>query len=668
MAKVKRLASCLGVFGLFAGIGFFASSDAWAVGNYDLVGCINGADEVCTLTDDVVLTESLMVNRAVTIDLNNHSITPGADNFDMIYVDGASPLTVTGTGVIGTESSASPFRVLGSENSEDAEYSVLNIEQGVTLKADDYAIWIRNRGTSSHSYGVIINFGGTIDAFDGIYINGKVQDTEGAVSEINILNSASITTTEHAVYAAGYAHWTFGSATITAVEGGVGMKAGTFEFNNTTVTATGEFESPEAYGNGIHPSGAALQLETNAGYADHIELTINGGTYTSEKASTILEYVGATTIKTLVINDGVFSAGEGKEIFETSTNFNKTHFVNGGVFNTVFDPSYLAEGKSAYEKPADTWTVDAAEEYEVPDEIIIKKDETYTLSLGETIDKYAVTGMVENEFVTLSGLTVTGVSGGSALLNVQVHEMGKGLDQTVPVYVVEVGTENADDAPDSEVRATIAASVAEDLEEMMKNNISQTARVLVSDIEDIKDVYRAGGQIIASMNIEAEPEEYWEGGEAFDQITGLLESGEQIGAVFYGEVALTSSLAQSYDPLGLASELANPVEMRFLIPEELRNAPEGMTRIFTIIRGHEDINGNETAERLATERDGDEVVTQNALFSDFALVYKDVANTPDTGTFTAVSGSAMVSAIVTSIVVGVITSITTFATLIRRRY
>lgn len=145
----------------------------------------------------------------------------------------------------------------------------------------------------------------------------------------------------------------------------------------------------------------------------------------------------------------------------------------------------------------------------------------------------------------------------------------------------------------------------------------------------------------------------------------LEDCGEEIAAMYDVYVDLYSSFDDSH--LGSVYGLDTPVELRLNIPEGYREAPEGYKRIFTIICGHMDVNEVSTATRLETTRDGDDVVTENDKFSAFAVVYKDVLASPDTGIMTRRGGSAMVATVTTSVVIGVIVSILSFTKLIKMR-
>ena len=92
----------------------------------------------------------------------------------------------------------------------------------------------------------------------------------------------------------------------------IGIKSGKLVINDGTFTATGDPKTGELYGNGIISTGSSIQIENNKGYAGNIEITINGGTFKSDKGLSIYHYPPTTdeenALKSLVINGGSFKA------------------------------------------------------------------------------------------------------------------------------------------------------------------------------------------------------------------------------------------------------------------------------------------------------------------------------------------------------------------------
>ena len=111
--------------------------------------------------------------------------------------------------------------------------------------------------------------------------------------------------------------------------------------------------------------------------------------------------------------------------------------------------------------------------------------------------------------------------------------------------------------------------------------------------------------------------------------------------------------------------------------EDLREAPAGYIREWTVIRGHMAADNTRSAERLTAEFDGENVVTSTDKFSSFVVVYEDAVDeepveseettAPDTGTMTAAGASASIAAMAAAVTVGMLTSIASFTYLMRRR-
>ena len=235
---------------------------------------------------------------------------------------------------------------------------------------------------------------------------------------------------------------------------------------------------------------------------------------------------------------------------------------------------------------------------------------------------------------------------------------------TYSEWTITVGADEGDDSASDTVRAAIAASVTEDLKALIADGETENENLSLNDLEATKDVYKAGGQLEEYYEEWLYPSsDYYEGAEAYDKIVAAMEDGEQIAAMYDGLI----DLYYGNSHYGAVYGLNTPVEVRFNIPEEFRNAPAGYGRIFTIIRGHIDMNGNESATRLETSVDGTDAVAMNDKFSSFAIVYKDVPANPDTGVITRQGGSATIASAFAAGFVGLLASITSFAYLIKRR-
>ena len=335
-------------------------------GNYylDLATAVSSAKEnakIVVLRDTEVTGETLVINKSLVIDLNGHKITSSINGHLMRIEKGNVEITGSGSMEIST-AFKSVIVVKGSNNVEDENYTTVTIGKDVTLSGwaglfvTPYA-----SGTENVAYGVTINLNGTIKQVNGsasfedggyaLYINGNIKDKVNA-PVFNLSDTAVIESEGFGVYIAGYGTFNINGALISGVSAGIGAKSGIINFNDGIIKSTGEDLTPTiSFGNGIYASGAAIQLESNAGYAGDIELVINGGKVISEKGVLIYEYLdsedGSTSVKKIEINDGEFTNPDSKAVFLVSDSFKNANskFINAGKFSNDIDTDFVATGR-----------------------------------------------------------------------------------------------------------------------------------------------------------------------------------------------------------------------------------------------------------------------------------------------------------------------------------
>lgn len=178
---------------------------------------------------------------------------------------------------------------------------------------------------------------------------------------ITLSKTAEIISDAYGIYAAGYSVWNVNGAYIEGEDAAIGIKSGILNITDgSTLKATGPNNMPtENFGNGINSSGAALQIESNNGYAGEMEINISGGTLISENAATIYEY-DSTETATRVINfnitGGTFISNNYNENLSFSPNFNEAFnqgFITGGTFNRNENDAllqYIADGYTVVEQ------------------------------------------------------------------------------------------------------------------------------------------------------------------------------------------------------------------------------------------------------------------------------------------------------------------------------
>ena len=246
--------------------------------------------------------------------------------------------------------------VMGSNDSNDNNYSVVNVGKDVTLEGWSGIFIGHNNSTA---YGIVVNIDGGINSVtdangvtgSGVYINGNIQHEDNSPI-INLSNTARISSAGAGIYAAGYATYNIDGAYISGSEAGLGIKAGSFNITDGIIHGSGPDKTPTTgNNNGINPSGAAIQIESNAGYKGEIELNISGGTFESEHSNAIYEYIvnnTPTKVKNIDISGGKFIAGDNKNVFRLSDSFKNTHqkFITGGTYSSNPD-EYLKGGYSS---------------------------------------------------------------------------------------------------------------------------------------------------------------------------------------------------------------------------------------------------------------------------------------------------------------------------------
>ena len=290
--------------------------------NEELSEAVKNDSEI-VLQNDIIMTDDITVRgQKINIDLNGNSLTLKA--YIRVY---EGSLEFSGKGLIkdDREDLRGTIYVYGSTDSKAVSFATLTVGKDVKIETKRYGIVVwpitENKKpvpTYFPTYGTVINFNGTIISTNenagGITISGNLKN-DGKLENAPIINIGKTavvkTTAEAALYAAGIGVWNIDGGVFEG-KSAIGIKSGKLVINDGTFTATGETKTGELYGNGIISTGSSIQIENNKGYAGNIEITINGGTFKSEKGLSIYHYPPTTNeenaLKSLVINGGVFKA------------------------------------------------------------------------------------------------------------------------------------------------------------------------------------------------------------------------------------------------------------------------------------------------------------------------------------------------------------------------
>lgn len=290
--------------------------------NEELKEAVKNDSEI-VLQNDIIMTDDITVRgQKINIDLNGNSLTLKA--YIRVY-EGSLEFSSKGLIKDDREDLRGTIYVYGSTDSKAVSYATLTVGKDVKIETKRYGIVVwpitENKKpvpTYFPTYGTVINFNGTIISTNenagGITISGNLKN-DGKLENAPIINIGKTavvkTTAEAALYAAGIGVWNIDGGVFEG-KSAIGIKSGKLVINDGTFTATGELKTGELYGNGIISTGSSIQIENNKGYAGNIEITINGGTFKSEKGLSIYHYPPTTdeenALKSLVINGGVFKA------------------------------------------------------------------------------------------------------------------------------------------------------------------------------------------------------------------------------------------------------------------------------------------------------------------------------------------------------------------------
>lgn len=271
----------------------------------------------------------------------------------MFAIQGGS-LNLSGKGTIKeTKPYYGAIMLMGSDDPTKKDFSTVSVGSDVTLEGWS-GIFIDHLNKTG--YGILVNMNGKINAVDdidggkgaGIYVNGNIKNYDNAPI-INLTSTTNITSTGNGIYSAGNATYNINGAYINGKEAGIGIKSGILNIINGTIIGSGDDNTPTGgNNNGINPSGAAIQMESNPAYYGNMELYIKDGNIKSEHSNVIYEYTvnnATTRVKNILLSGGTYTSNDKKDVFLLSDSFKDTHegFITGGTYSS--NPiSYLKSG------------------------------------------------------------------------------------------------------------------------------------------------------------------------------------------------------------------------------------------------------------------------------------------------------------------------------------
>lgn len=391
------------------------------------------------LQNDISMTSDITVRgQKININLNGYSLTLKTRYIDVYE----GSLEFSGKGLIKDDrkDTNATIYVYGSTDSKAVSFENLTVGKDVKIETKRYGItvWpVTENEKPVPTYGTVINFNGTIISTNenagGITINGNIKN-DGKLENAPIINIGKTAvvkaTADTALYGAGMGVWNINGG---AFEGksAIGIKSGKLVINDGTFTATGELKTGELYGNGIISTGSSIQIENNKGYAGNIEITVNGGTFKSEKGLSIYHYPpnneeGETnTLKSLIINGGTFTS-DVKMVKGDNVS------VTNGTFSTKTLESYIPNTYTMVKKSENEYVVSNIEFSEVEGlEAKITSNGTDNKLYAKPGSKVVLTFTIENNYF-LKGLTVVGKDGSETKVEVTDNSF------VMPEYAVKI--------------------------------------------------------------------------------------------------------------------------------------------------------------------------------------------------------------------------------------
>lgn len=393
------------------------------------------------VTENFEVTKDLYLvdGKKVTIDLNNHDIL--FKNQTSINIDGGT-LDLTGKGSMKNDiTNYSPIYIKGSKNKEDVNYSNVTVGKDVHLKGHMAIIVVYPNDSKYVSYGVNVNVYGTLEGDlnkngvegSSIQINGNIRNTENC-PVFNIYSSAKLIGNTDGIYGAGYAIWNIDGATIEGVTSGIATKAGIWNIKNAKITATGEKKDSVGQGEGIKGTGSAIQIESHPSFYGHVEMTIDGGEYSSSHNAVIQHYLADSATegalaKPIIVKGGTFyGALDMMKSDEIE--------VSGGTFTDSTVNAYINEGLKVV-KDGSMYTVVDANKGELvvttPEvKVSDKVDEKVAKELTDAKLTDTVTGLKE----AIDSSKIEGLE--NTLIEVKISSEIKSYDKEKGVLVLDI--------------------------------------------------------------------------------------------------------------------------------------------------------------------------------------------------------------------------------------
>ena len=333
------------------------------------------------LEEDLVNVEDVIAiknGKNITIDMNGKNIS---FSFKKHFTVENGTLEFKGNGTVSeAEPYFGPVILKGGSQQTETNHSNVIVGKNITLKGWSALFIDSNSGSN---YGINATVNGNLKGLDdtsgskgaGIYINGQIEATTGAVPNIKIGSTATIESGGDGIYAAGYAKWNIEGAKITGATG-IEIRAGELTVSeNTKITGTSVPTTVTPNGNGSTTEGAGIAIaQHTTGLPIDVKIIsgdIKGfsALYESNPQKNSAENIAKVKI---AVSGGNFTAINGGTNAIYSED--KNNFITGGTYSDLSALDYLGDGADV--------TVELAADKTLSNAITIPAEKTITLDLG----------------------------------------------------------------------------------------------------------------------------------------------------------------------------------------------------------------------------------------------------------------------------------------------
>lgn len=326
----------------------------------DAISSVNDGD-VIKLSTDVTISEKITISKNILLDLGTHTLTsefaPTAEDYALVA---EGNVTIQNGSIVTTKDKARA--VNNSKGNLNLENVIITAkgQVGVGNSATSGNVSIKNCKINSETAYAVASFAKNANvvmdinksemsgAYGAFYHNGTASGLTLSVTETTMSSENG-----EGMYLAGDAVTTLSNCTITGVTG-VEIRAGKLTVNGGSLKATAAY-SVNPNGNGSTTEGAAIAIAQHT-TKKNIEVTLNGGTYTGEKA--ISE---SNPQRNDPAPQVAMSVTAGTFVGDVVT-ADVTNFISGGTFSTpvreyvIADLKYEAttnDGKYTYHSTLD---------------------------------------------------------------------------------------------------------------------------------------------------------------------------------------------------------------------------------------------------------------------------------------------------------------------------